>query len=68
LTCGAGGAPFVSLPLKPVEPLPLLMDVPVLVGWKPESYSPCGAAQHYESGTSSETPSRARRNNHGLGR
>jgi hypothetical protein len=29
LACGKGvaGAPFGSLPLKPVEPLPLLMDV-----------------------------------------
>jgi hypothetical protein len=28
---GVGGAPFASLPLKPLEPLPLLMDVLVEV-------------------------------------
>jgi hypothetical protein len=31
---GVGGAPFASLPLKPPEPLPLLMDLPVEVCWK----------------------------------
>jgi hypothetical protein len=72
LTCGNGvaGAPFVSLPLKPLEPLPLLMNTLIEVSLKLQSYSPCAAVQDRAqvSAVSSDTPSRARRDNQALGR